>query len=75
MTKAAATAFVTEVIDGAPVDTGLTVASWKIGLNYSPQGTRNFAPGKLGSTAAANRAAVKADVLPLIDDRQSGQTI
>lgn len=75
MTKAAAKAFVTEVIDAAPVDTGRTVSSWKVGLNYQPRGSRLFVPGKLGSTAAANRAAVKADVYPQIERRVTGQTI
>jgi hypothetical protein len=73
--KAADTDFITEVIDRAPVDTGLTVSSWKVGLNYKPVGTRLFVPGKLGSTATANREAVKSVVLPTISKRITGETI
>ena len=73
--KAAARAYVTEVIDASPVDTGRMVSSWKVGLNYSPRGTRLFSAGVKGSTAEANRTAVKAAVLPTIDARVTGQTI
>ncbi len=75
MTKAAARAFVNDVIDAAPVDTGLLVSSWKVGRNYRPRGTRVFAPGKLGSTAAANRAAVREVLHKQIDQRVTGETL
>lgn len=75
LTKQAARTFIEDVIDSAPVDTGLTVSSWKVGLNYRPSGTRLFSPGKLGSTAEANRRAVKAVVLERINQRVTGQTI
>jgi len=75
ITKAAGKAFINEVVDGAPVDTGLTVSSWKVGLNYKPVGTRIFAPGVKGSTAQANRDAVKAAVFATIDKRVTGQTM
>lgn len=75
ITKVAARAFINEVVDGAPVDTGLTVSSWKVGLNYKPVGTRLFSPGMKGSTSQANKDAVKAAILPTIDKRVTGQTI
>lgn len=75
MTKDAARAFIDSVVDDTPVDTGLMVSSWKVGLNYQPSGTRIFAPGKLGSTASTNREAVKAAIYPYIDRRVTGQTI
>ena len=75
MTQDAARAFANEVIDRAPVDTGLLVSSWKVGLNYQPRGTRIFSPGELGSTAAANKAAVREVLLARIAQRVTGQTI
>lgn len=75
MTKAAARAFVNKVIDATPVDTGRLVSSWKVGLNYKPTGTRIFSPGKLGSTAAANREAARAAAMQQINRRETGQTI
>lgn len=75
MTKAAARAFLNDIIDAAPVDTGQLVSSWKVGLNYHPKGTRIFVPGKLGSTAAANREAVRQVVLDRVNERVTGQTI
>lgn len=75
LVKEAARTFAEDVVDSAPVDTGLTVSSWKVGLNYHPTGTRIFAPGKLGSTAEANRRAVKAVLLERINQRVTGQTL
>jgi len=71
----AAIRYVREIVSVAPVDTGLTVSSWKVGLNYTPTGTRLFVPGKLGSTATANRAAVLGVLIPRIKARVTGQTI
>lgn len=71
----AAIRYVNEIVSVAPVDTGLTVSSWKVGLNYVPTGTRIFVPGKLGSTAAANRSAVLGVLIPRIKARVTGQTI
>jgi HK97 gp10 family phage protein len=75
MVKDAAKAFLTTVVNMTPVDEGTAVSSWKVGLNYKPQGTRVFAKGSKGSTAGANRAAVLADTLPKIEKRVTGITI
>jgi hypothetical protein len=73
--KDAAKAFIVEVVNNAPVDTGQLVSSWKVGLNYHPRGVRTFEPGIKGSTAEFNRAAVLDDTYSIIDRRQTGQTI
>ncbi len=75
ITKELSKEFITSVIDATPVDVGQLVSSWKVGLNYRPSGTRLFVPGKAGSTAGANRAAVLSVVLPTIERRVTGQTI
>ena len=73
--KRAAKAYLTEVVQGTPADTGQAISSWKVGLNYSPRGTRTFSKGAKGSTRAVNISAVLNFELPKIDSRQTGQTI
>lgn len=73
--KRAAKAYLTEVVQGTPADTGQAISSWKVGLNYSPRGTRTFSEGSKGSTRAVNISAVLNFELPKIEGRQTGQTI
>lgn len=75
MVQDAAAAFLSEVVARTPVDSGQAVSSWKVGLNYKPQGKRIFSPGAKGSTAGANRSAVLSSELPKIRGRKTGQTI
>jgi hypothetical protein len=72
---AASKAFLTEVVNATPVDTGQAVSSWKTGFNYVPRGTRNLAPGSKGSSASAARSAVLALELPRLDGRKTGYTV
>jgi hypothetical protein len=71
----AAQSYLTEVVTGTPADTGQAISSWKTGLNYSPQGVRNLAPGSKGSTKGAAISATLALELPRLERRQTGQTV
>jgi hypothetical protein len=71
----ASRAFLTEVVTGTPADTGQAISSWKTGLNYSPTGTRNLAPGVKGSSRGAAISAVLSLELPRLSRRQTGQTV
>jgi len=73
--KLAAKAYLTEVVNGTPADTGQAISSWKVGLNYQPRGVRTLVKGKAGSTRAANISAVLNIELPKIEARVTGQTI
>lgn len=73
--KLAAKAYLTEVVNGTPADTGQAISSWKVGLNYSPVGERTFVKGEKGSSRGANISAVLSMELPKIDRRVTGQTI
>jgi hypothetical protein len=71
----ASRAFLTEVVTGTPADTGQAISSWKTGLNYSPTGTRNLAPGEKGSSRNTAISAVLNLELPRLDRRRTGQTV
>ncbi len=73
--KNASKAFLTEVVSGTPADTGQAISSWKTGLDYTPVGTRNLAPGSKGSSKSAAVSAVLSLELPRLDRRRTGQTV
>jgi hypothetical protein len=72
----AARIFLQELVAVTPVDKGWAVSNWRIGVNYMPTNIRPaFSPGRKGSTATANRAAVLANELPKLDKYKTGRTI
>lgn len=72
----AAFAFFDRVVDTTPVHTGKAVSNWKLGLNFAPKMQRPaLVPGKHGSTAGANREAVKQEALDVVVRAKEGHVI
>lgn len=72
----AAFAFFERVVDETPVDSGKAVSNWKLGLNFAPRTQRGaIIPGKNGSTADANREAVKQEALEVVVRAKEGHVI
>lgn len=76
LVKDAARKFFTTVVERTPVDTGLAISNWRVGLNYTPYGFSGpYVVGVQGSSKGANIASVLSRYLPTIEQRRTGQTI
>lgn len=72
-TKAASSAVLRNLADRTPVDEGIAVSNWQVGLGSAPSGEiAAYSPGSKGSTASANRSAMLSAGLAKIASYQSG---
>ena len=71
--KAASSATLRELARATPVDEGIAVSNWQVGIGSAPSNAiPAFAPGKQGSTADTNRLAMLEAGLAAITGYKSG---
>lgn len=72
--RAASQSVLEELAAATPVDTGLAVSNWQVGIGRSPkEPIPPYAPGSKGSTALANREAMLAAGIAAVQGYVSGR--
>lgn len=66
-------AYLITAADVTPVDTGLAISNWRVGVNEAPSGVINaHVPGKFRSTALENLNATIQAAMSIIDSGRPG---